>query len=1053
MQLIRHYQLIEPIGQGGMGTIYRAIDTRSGATVAIKALRRDTFDPSGQWLERFQREGEALRQLNHPNIVKWLETIVEDGGHYLVLEYVAGGDLRDLLARTGPLSLRRCLALAVELADALARAHHLKIIHRDLKPSNILIGDDGTPRLTDFGVADLQEVGRITSDGVAVGTPDYMPPEALSGDALDARADLWSFGVILYEMLSGRHPFVGATLTHTLNNILTQAPPSLEADRPDAPLALVDLIYRLLEKDPLARIPSARATAAELEAIIRGESLSIEALHKSAPPTPTPSLDAIPHNLPSQVIPLIGRDAELAAFQRLLDDPQTRLITIIGHGGVGKTRFAIEVGLQRATAADARFSDGIYFVDLAPQTRVEGVLIALAEALGYAFQLDARTPQTQLADYLRDKRALLIMDNFEHVLGAAGLVAAILARAPQVVIIVTSRARLNLSGEALFTLDGLLALAPSDSAEWRQSAALQLFAQSAKRAYPAFELNDQNISGALQVCQLVEGLPLAIMLAASWCGMLSPQEIAEEIRRDLGFLEAAAPDLPPRQHSIQRLCDYSWSLLTDAERAVFARLALFRGGFTRSAALAVSGGSLRVLARLLNLSLIRRDPTSGRYSLHELLRQYAAQRLKASGAMDATIRAHLAFFAQFADEHGARLESGPQTPILSIVEADMENIRLAWANAIALRDEQALRQLANLLLFYEIRGWYLEAQQTYQSALAVMGEGDNLASAYLLRGLCVFTYRLNQSDLSEKYSRAAIEMLMRLGQPRLSLVPRANLGNILAFVKGDLESGRRIYEEGLALAAQSGGRVDSLQRAFIYNLGAIAIAQWDLPQARQRYEQGLKTARRDGDRLGISFGLLKLAEIAHLEGDIAQSVALYTEALANAREIDQMTIAFPALLALAEIALRSDDLPQAQARLGEAQALAEAVTMRDQCHYHALQGRAAAAVGDVPSARHHLRHSLALISALAPQDQTLCLLFLPALYAAIGHNARATALCAYLDNHPTITTAHKRRHLEPTRAQLEAEYPQAVYARWWEHGQSLADAQRLQEWLAEDDAE
>src|SRR5258708_1743158 len=266
--LQQRYEILHLLGSGGMGTVFQARDVMTGGDVAVKMLHPDMTAQDPNMVQRFAREGEALRALNHPNIVKLLVTAEQDGQHYLVMEYMSGGSLADLLKIQPQLPIARVLAISLELADALARAHHLKIIHRDVKPANVLLAEDGTPRLTDFGIARVGD-HVITQSGVVMGTYAYLPPEAFSGEVLDARADLWAFGILLFEMLAGHRPFEGATTTALIGAILTQRTPDLEALRPDAPVALIDLIYRLLAKNRAERIPSARLVGAEIEGVIR----------------------------------------------------------------------------------------------------------------------------------------------------------------------------------------------------------------------------------------------------------------------------------------------------------------------------------------------------------------------------------------------------------------------------------------------------------------------------------------------------------------------------------------------------------------------------------------------------------------------------------------------------------------------------------------------------------------------------------------------------------------------------------------------------------------
>ncbi|MBI5960062.1 MAG: protein kinase [Chloroflexi bacterium] len=253
-----------------MGEVYQGVDTLNGEPVAIKLLRAEVIGQAPGLLERFEREGTALRQLNHPNIVKMLASVDEANQHYLVMEYVGGGSLRELLHRQPQVPIRRVLEIALDLADALTRAHRLKIIHRDLKPANVLLAEDGTPRLTDFGVARMMDSPEhLTQLGSVVGTYAYLSPEACQGEELDARTDIWAFGVILFEMLTGKCPFEHEQVASILYSIINSPAPDLVALRPDIPPNLVRLIYRMLDKNRERRIGSVRQVGAELESILQ----------------------------------------------------------------------------------------------------------------------------------------------------------------------------------------------------------------------------------------------------------------------------------------------------------------------------------------------------------------------------------------------------------------------------------------------------------------------------------------------------------------------------------------------------------------------------------------------------------------------------------------------------------------------------------------------------------------------------------------------------------------------------------------------------------------
>ena len=272
--LSERYQTERLLEVGGYGEVYLGRDRVTDQAVVIKRLKPELAAHDPEVVTRFVREAEALHQLNHPNIVAILAAIEQDGEQRIVMEYVPGGTLRDVLEKEGPLSYERSLTITLELADALSRAHHLNIIHRDLKPENVLLAADGTPRLTDFGMARLtHDDVRLTQPGMIVGSPAYLSPEALRGEELDARSDIWSFGVLLYELLAGRPPFGGSQLMTVLSNILNASTPDITHIRSDVPPPLADLLQRMLTKDRDTRIASMRLVAAELEAIRAGRPL------------------------------------------------------------------------------------------------------------------------------------------------------------------------------------------------------------------------------------------------------------------------------------------------------------------------------------------------------------------------------------------------------------------------------------------------------------------------------------------------------------------------------------------------------------------------------------------------------------------------------------------------------------------------------------------------------------------------------------------------------------------------------------------------------------
>jgi len=311
--IANRYRITATIDQGGMGDIYSAVDQTTGQTVAVKALKPQIVQDDPTLLERFRREANALGKLNHPNIIRVLDTVNEDERHYIIMEYVGAGSLAKLLKKTPQLPIERVLQLALDLSDALTRTHRLNIIHRDIKPANVLLADDGTPKLTDFGVASMGDAPgtMLTQVGSILGTVAYLSPEVCEGATYNEKSDIWAFGVLMYEMLTGRLPFLETSAVMTIASILNDEVPDPRQFRPDIPVTLVNLINSMLTKNPDNRIAGARAVGAEVEAILKRETIELPSVRRQAqapppPAAPTGSVNvtpATPGNTPVSLPP------------------------------------------------------------------------------------------------------------------------------------------------------------------------------------------------------------------------------------------------------------------------------------------------------------------------------------------------------------------------------------------------------------------------------------------------------------------------------------------------------------------------------------------------------------------------------------------------------------------------------------------------------------------------------------------------------------------------------------------------------------------------------
>ncbi len=411
-------------------------------------------------------------------------------------------------------------------------------------------------------------------------------------------------------------------------------------------------------------------------------------------------------NLPTPPTPLVGREPELAALTGLLCDPRCRLLTVLGPGGIGKTRLAIEA----ASTQRERFSDGAYFVPLVSLTSPQFIVPAIADALGLVFSGPA-DPKAQLLNHLREKSSLLVLDSLEHLLEGAGLLAELLQQAPGVKLLVTSRERLNLQAEWLFGLQGLPVPSLDQVDQAEEYSAVALFLQSAGRAQVGFELRPEERPWVVHICRLVEGMPLAIELAAAWVRLLSCQEIAQEIERNLDFLCTSARDMPERHRSMRAVFDQSWQMLSAEEQQVLGRLSVFRGGFRRHAAEQVAQVSLSLLTALVDKSLLRRNE-AGRYGLHPLIRQYAADCLREDPDHDRAARdRHSHYYLTMVREREAILHSHRRKEVIGELTVEIDNLRLAWEWAATRGQVTLLRQTAwPLWLYYSMRNLLQEGE-------------------------------------------------------------------------------------------------------------------------------------------------------------------------------------------------------------------------------------------------------------------------------------------------------------------------------------------------------
>ncbi len=867
------FELVRPLGEGGMGEVFLARDNQLGRLVALKTMRipkTTTDEEFVAFVRMFRRDAATTARLNHPRIVTMHQFGVHGATPFMVMEYVAGETLFDALF-DGELPVPRVLKYATQLAEGMLYAHKHGVIHRDLKPSNLVIDESGDLKILDFGVAILQvERDQLMRDfGIAedsqleshlgenidiAGTPSYMAPEQIEGHDQTNKVDIWAFGILLYEMLAGVRPF------YTREQVLNDEPNWKFPG--DTPQPLIELIRDCLNHAPEIRPKDFSEILGRLSEVTGGA----EEVHVPAKST----------NIVARTDAYIGRKNEMDIIAANLAEHQ--LVSVIGPGGVGKTRFVTEFSLRHGAMFES-----VFFADLSESTTLEGVLAVVADTL--SIPVGGQDPEQKLIWALeRRGRMLLVLDNCEQIVDImAGALTRWSAGAPNMRFLVTSRESLGIEVETVVELD---ALDPSSEAK-------DLFIVRAKEASPQWRPDESDLKALRDLMELLDGLPLAIELAAARVGVLPPEKMLDRVRSQLDVLRSRRRDMPERQATLVGAIEWSWRLLSSGEKGVLAQLSIFDGSFTLEDAEAVVevdilGGSpfvLDVLEDLIAKSLVKHDQQGGLFSILNAIRTFSAAKLKSSDEgwrpdiddwpKHVGLR-HCEYFSTFSTVLEPLKNPAHQAQLINARDNLFAALNFALEHGLG---EHAVNVVGSLNRLLETTGPFkLGVWMCEQVA------GLDLEPAQRLRvmhRLANFRRQLSDWDATVTLLDECQTLAEELGEDTELAEIHLNFGRVLDR-QGDYAGAKEQFESALTLSQKSGAV--GPQVSALGNLGNVALDMGDYDLSEKYYKDAVQLAIESGLRRAEGSWLGNLGIVEYYRGDYEAAGRYYERAIVISRD-------------------------------------------------------------------------------------------------------------------------------------------------------------------------
>jgi serine/threonine-protein kinase PknK len=924
----------EEIGRGGFGIVYRCTQAALDRTVAVKVLTADLDEDR----DRFLREQRAMGRLTgHPNIVGVLHVGETASGHpYLVMQYHRRGSLDARIRRVGPLSLDEVLRLGVKMAGALATAHRVGILHRDIKPANILYTDYGEPALSDFGIAHITG-GFKTATGTYTGSPAFTAPEILSGDPPSPASDVYGLGSTLFSALTGHAAFErrsGEQVVTQFLRIATEAAPDLrESGIADDIAALIE---GAMSRNPHDR-PSPLALGEELKQAQARHGFPVDemATHTEVEPdhpvrqaTASGGGRRTLSNIPLELTSFIGRRAELAEVKGLLTT--SRLVTLTGIGGVGKTRLA----LRAAADVGPDFPDGARLVELGELRDASCLMDVVAGGL------DLRDEPTKpldevLIDFLCSRKLLLVLDNCEHVVDAAAKLAETLLRAcPDLRIMATSREALGIGGEAVMRLSPLAFPEVDPEPTLRGLPgfdAVALFAERAAAALPGFRLTEDNRETVTQICSRLDGLPLAIELAAARLRAMSPEQLLERLADRYAVLTRGSRAAPTRQQTLGWSVGWSYDLCTPAEQQLWGRLSVFAGSFELEAAEDICGADMSpedvddLLTALVDKSILIRTESTGpvRFRLLETLRDYGREKVKASAEYPELRRRHMGWYQRLARDAADEWFSARQIEWITRLDREMPNLREAVEFGLANSPEAAAGMAAQLSPFWIAHGLVGEGRRWLDQALARTPPEpayERVEAIYYASVLASLQGDVHKAAVRARDAQEAAEQLVgQLADPAAHALA-AIADGFAAMLGGD-------PDRACARLAEAVDACDDLTvRASAQLLLARAHEmRGDVAEALLWNQQVHALADSHGESVYRTWALLGIGLDSLIKGDRHHAAGVFTQGLRLAQQLDDRRTAATFLEALAWIAAADGNPTRAVGLMGAAETVGRAV--------------------------------------------------------------------------------------------------------------------------------